>query len=63
MTQKLTRIGKIPIFLIDPIMPYEYPVNWDALIFFIKELRVDLSNDKHGTVQKVVVIFTRTVPL
>ena len=26
------------------IMPYEYPGNWDALIFYIKELRVDFLN-------------------
>ena len=25
-------------------MPYEYPVKWDVLILFIKELRVDLLN-------------------
>ena len=32
------------------IMPYEYPVNWDALIFYLKELGVELlnKNSKNG---------------
>ena len=52
MTQKLTRIGKIPIFLIDPIWLCLTSIQLIGmrLFFFIKELRVDLlnKNSKNG---------------
>ena len=55
MTQKLTRIGKIPIFLIDPIWLCLTSIQLIGmrLFFFIKELRVDLlnKNSKNGHFQ------------
>ena len=52
MTQKLTRIGKIPIFLIDPIWLCLTSIQLIGMLlfFFIKELWVDLlnKNSKNG---------------